>query len=135
VIDEAIDACLKIGENPLQCGAAFEHLLVEVGAFFKDPSFIEEREWRLVSHPIDIRLSNVGFRSGRSMLTPYFRIPLGDDLGEVIEGVTVGPCPHPKLSADSVRALCIREGIRKSARWGTGYEVRVRNSAVPYRNW
>jgi hypothetical protein len=135
IIDEAIDYCLNLGFDAIGTAASFEKLLLNVGAFFKDYGFHEENEWRLVSGRVVIQHERVSFRPGRSMLTPYFRIPLGIDLRSVIHGVVVGPCPHPALSMSSVTALLIQAGVRKQARWGPGFEVNVGASTIPYRDW
>jgi hypothetical protein len=135
IIDEAIDHCLNLDLEPIETAASFEKLLLAVGAFFKDYGFHEEDEWRLVSRAVDIRDEQVAFRPGKSMLTPYFKIPIGTDLRSVIHGILVGPCPHTALSESSVKAILIQAGVTKQARWGRGYEVNVGASTIPYRDW
>jgi Protein of unknown function (DUF2971) len=134
IIDEAIDHCLGLAVGTTGSAVAFERLLLAVGAYFKDPGFHEENEWRLVSTPIDIRDERVAFRPGKSMLTPYFNIPLGE-LPAVIHGIVVGPCPHPALSMSSARMLLIQAGLSTSPLWGKGHKANVCASTIPYRDW
>ena len=48
----------------------------------KHETFSEEREWRIVTRPIMCRNKQFDYRPGRSMLIPYYRIPLA---GPVVE--------------------------------------------------
>jgi hypothetical protein len=56
IVDELIDDMLEHkhlvagGDFELSLGAAFERSLIEGGAFFKDSSFNEEDEWRLITN-------------------------------------------------------------------------------------
>jgi hypothetical protein len=114
----------------------FTASIIESGAFFKDASFSEEAEWRLVSRPIEAR--RLHFRAGKSMIVPYYKIGIpGSSLDSPIEDVTVGPCPHMKLSADAVRSFLYKEQIGKptiSPPPGIVVPV-VRESVIPYRDW
>jgi hypothetical protein len=116
--------------------SAFTTSIIESGAFFKDASFSEEAEWRLVSRPIEAR--RLHFRPGKSMIVPYYKIGIpGSSLDSPIEDVTVGPCPHMKLSADAVRRFLYKEQIGKpttSPPPGIVVPV-VRESVISYRDW
>jgi hypothetical protein len=98
--------------------------------FIKDSGFKDEGEWRFVW-----RLSNKEehskerVRLGQSMLIPYVELPLILRSGETsgIQGVVLGPCPHPKLSIESVRSALLRNGISSFSVLGP--------STVPFRNW
>jgi hypothetical protein len=102
----------------------------------KHEAFKEEREWRIISpvlmdkapaFPI-IEETKLAFRSGKSVLTPYRRIPLKDDKGNFpLNEVVVGPNPNPKQACRSVQSLLNSEKGLDS--------VKVRNSDIPYRNW
>jgi hypothetical protein len=109
----------------------FTESLIELGAFFKDVSFSEEAEWRLVSKPMNAR--ELHFRPGKSMIVPYCKLGLHD--GSVIEGVTVGPCPHMQLSVNAVSSFLLKENIGKPAGSPPTMLPVVRWSPIPYRDW
>jgi hypothetical protein len=113
---------------------AFEKGIMRVGVFFKDQPFSEENEWRIVSGPTSIRAAEVDFRVGRSMLIPYFKVPIGTGNKSAISEAIIGPCPHPELSKSSLTMLLIREGIKR-AEGQDGRPIEIRNSSIPYRNW
>lgn len=96
----------------------------------KDNSFREEAESRFVlscDFPDFEQFSDIKFRTGRSMITPYLEIPLClDNHTPEIKRVIVGPCPHPSEAVQSVEMLLKSKGI-------TGVEVVA--SKIPYRNW
>lgn len=97
-------------------------------AITKDEAFREEAEWRLALHlnRNDSHL-DLEFRTGRSMLTPFFKIPLQWDGQPIdIKEIIVGPCPHPDEAIESVKMLLKNQGIRG---------VQVVSSQIPYRNW
>ncbi|HKM82127.1 MAG TPA: DUF2971 domain-containing protein, partial [Candidatus Acidoferrum sp.] len=77
IVEQAIHHCLDDelaipsrsrwgGHGPLA------DILFRCGVFFKEPSFAEEKEWRLVSPTIMFHNERLEFRSGRSMITPYY---------------------------------------------------------------
>jgi hypothetical protein len=132
IIEEGINACLK--RNPFD-RLPFSSFLGKVGAFFKHPLFREEREWRLVSPATSIKHPSVGFRPSRSMVNPYFSIPLGEQEKSVVNHVVVGPCPHPHLSQNSIEMFLRNKDIKKKKDELRGLDPDVRVSSVPYRNW
>lgn len=119
---------------------AVTSLLMELHRFaliFKHDKFKEEREWRVVSpvlmdfaprFPVPDEETKLEFREGRSMLTPYRSLPLGDKGSLPLSEVVVGPNPNPtEQSERSVRSLLNSErGLEK---------VPVYSSKIPYRNW
>lgn len=110
----------------LPVGGDFAQRLAELASLVKNPAFKEEAEWRLVSRQLDLSNPNFSFRTGQSMLTPYFRLPMLDpDLRDLVLEVVSGPSPHPDLSA----------GAASSALSKYGFSPRVTYSQVPYRNW
>jgi hypothetical protein len=115
-------------------GYGFFHTATRCAAFFKDASFYEEDEWRLVSPPIEAR--EFEFRSGRSTLIPYYKVklPLASD-SSPIEHVIVGPCPHMDSAVSAVETMLIREKIGKQHVGPPGIVPQVSPSAIPYRNW
>ena len=94
---------------------------------FKDPSFMDEKEWRFVWN-LDrhVVILPVRFRPGKSMIVPYVPIPLTNGHWPVgfISEIIVGPTTYPDLSVKSVEALLKRNNIK---------DCFVRKSAVPYR--
>ncbi len=112
--------------------ADVERAICEVGAFFKDESFREEQEWRLVSPIMEITDATVAFRPGPSMVTPYARFPLNFESPGLISDVCVGPCPHERLSQTSVTMLLMNKRISLTR----NYKVPpVTNSKIPFRDW
>ncbi len=100
----------------------------------KDLSFAEEREWRLISRPMSCTRERFDYRSGRSMIIPYYRLPLfADEVLFQISEVVVGPTPHPLQAIRSVTSLLVKMGLREAG--GTFGTVPVSSSLVPYRNW
>ena len=103
---------------------AFINSLLDLAAVFKNPTFNEESEWRVVIRSSDA--ASVRHRAGKSFLIPYIPLPL--DLTErgAIREIVVGPSPHPQLSAASVRAYALNT---------LGYAPDITLSSVPYRFW
>lgn len=98
---------------------------------WKQPSFAEESEWRLVSEQ---RLDReVKFRAGRTAIVPYVEIRLDDPAEVQVSGMTavlahtyVGPCAEPEIAVGSLMHLF--EANRMSCPQFT-------LSGIPYRNW
>jgi hypothetical protein len=105
--------------------------------YFKDASFSEEEEWRLVSPRIDIR--ELYFRSGKSMMLPYYKLKFPEISSEVpIAHVVVGPCPHVELARSSIQMLLMREHIGVVSLVPLGIPSvmpQVLSSKIPYRHW
>ena len=110
--------------HSLAFAAAKPHLL-RAAALFKDDSFKEEREWRLVSSlekPGD--QYSINYRAGRTVLVPYTKIELKDKDGELpIKDVFLGPNPNPTLALSSLRRFLRSHNSLSYAR----------ESHVPYR--
>jgi hypothetical protein len=67
--------------------------------FIKDPSFAEEREWRIVSTELQADDPLIAVRPSRGILVPYYSFPLEDAEGvAAIERLWIGPMPHPQLA-------------------------------------
>jgi hypothetical protein len=116
-----------------ESGDLFQLMGVEIfscGAFFKDQSFKEENEWRLIG---------LGggrcpkFREGKSTIVPYVDIEFDREVPP-IKHVYVGPCPNPQLSELSVQSLLRRQNLLTEIQPGR-WSYDVRNSGVPYRDW
>lgn len=106
-------------------GDDFVRDLAKLAPIIKNSAFREENEWRLVSTG-GINADKLSFRPGRSMIAPYFPLPLGDDRLNYIKTVTVGPAPHPQLAQSSVQMVL--------ARWKVS-NVNTKISKVPHRIW
>lgn len=99
--------------------------LAGIAAQIKSYGFREEREWRLVTTAV--RSDRLCFRPGRSMMVPFTKFVLGDDVGSYVNSITVGPCPDMGLACQAVRMFL--------AQLTGGDRVEVRGSAVPFRSW
>lgn len=105
----------------------FNRTLLKWAPLFKHCTFAEEREWRLASTSHPSTSPEIGFRTGPSMIIPYYKLPLHTkDGSSVLSSVTVGPTPHAELSIESVRALA-------SARGFGG--IFIQESQIPLRTW
>ncbi len=101
--------------------------VVHLCPLLKDPSFVEEKEWRLVSHPISVEHPQVKFREGNSMLVPYFDLHLTNNTEQLsIKSITIGPTSDPESSSDSLKAFLKSKKIN--------YD-KVEVSKIPYRSW
>lgn len=110
------------------CLNKYQRRFKELAPTLKHPSFSEEREWRVIASPTSLTFDyQLEFRTGRSMLIPYIRVPLPRSKNHVrIEHVIVGPTPHPQLAAHSVRNLL---------RFANVNPAQVTNARSPYRSW
>ncbi len=98
--------------------------LLNLAAVFKNPTFSEEKEWRIVV--ANRHESPLQHRPGKSFLVPYGALPLQIHDEHVIDEVVVGPCPHPDLSIASLKAY-LASKLR--------FAPVVRLSNVPFRFW
>jgi hypothetical protein len=96
-----------------------------LAVIFKNPSFAEENEWRLVA--VGLKPLQLKYRAGKSMVIPYaeFKFPEASSDLPVIEEVVVGPCPHLEQSCRSTKMLLESQG----------FSTPVWPSEVPYRSW
>ena len=114
-------------EADLPPGGNFLAYLMRYAPILKHRSFEDEREWRIVSRPLACSLERFEYRVGRSMLIPYYRVPLEAKSAPFnIEHVIIGPTPYPEQSTESVKSLLTKFDLN-----GT----QVVTSRVPYRTW
>jgi len=125
IINKLCDHCLEMARS-----SEIEEILskmvdgiIACGAFFKDGSFAEENEWRLVSR--GRLIWEMRFRRGKSMITPYVVLPIGEEANSSIDHVYIGPCPHMKLSESSMWMLLGQKRLAGG----------VRRSKIPFRDW
>ncbi len=106
----------------------FQKSFVRVAPIIKDGSFSEEKEWRIISEPIFIDNQFVNFRTGKSMIIPYFKLNIKNEKGIIpINEIIVGPTPHGELSVNSV------SGLINEKCYGT--YCQITKSQIPYRGW
>lgn len=101
---------------------------VTLCCLLKNPSFKEEREWRVVRavHVTSSVETNVNFREGPLGLTPYTSIDFTDENGRLpIAEIIVGPGNSMDLRISAVRLLLAKLGYPR--------DVVVRASTIPYR--
>lgn len=115
--------------------------LYRYAPILKDRSFEEEREWRIISKPI--LAPRLDFREGRSLIIPYYRLPLWEDGQKTeIHEIVVGPTRDEERSIKSVNRLIKGRDVIKERyligldliKQGWGHTP-VRASQVPYRDW
>lgn len=144
-ISELIDAIVcEFGHEPepdykmepyYDSGEVFLERLAKIAPTLKDSSFAEEAEWRIISK---VNFEQLEFRSGRSMLTPYFKISLdcrkNRDFDRLIDEIFVGHTPHPDLAVSATEAFILKHFPPVV---GDNYKcpIDVKKSSIPFRNW
>ena len=136
IVEEAVAHCIMdelslTSERRWGFHGPLADILFRCGVFFKDRSFEDEKEWRLVSSIVLYYEDTIRFRSGRSMLMPYYALPITNDDQLPIEFVVVGPCPHMELSKSAVTSLLMRHGNKGPLH---GSQIAI-GSVVPFRDW
>ncbi len=98
---------------------------VEMAATMKFKYFEEEDEWRIVSSkPINFSDEKFDFRPSKSMVIPYYCLPL--NLSSIVE-IVVGPSLHPELAKNAIYGLAHRFNLEAVKRG------QVKMSQIPYR--
>ncbi len=137
IIHEAITHCVnnEVDFSPSARRWGFHGPLADIifrcGGFFKDPSFKDEQEWRLISSPTMYYDPQLGFRTGNSMIVPYYKLPILTEGILPILHVIVGPCPHMELAKSAVTSLLMNHGNKGPLE---GRPVALA-SKVPFRHW
>lgn len=115
----------KIG--PDRAGPLLSSLIGLCGPLFKDESFKEEKEWRLVLESYFPDVPKRSFRVGKSTLIPFVTMNVRENHPSTyISEVVVGPAPEEKLAIRGTGQL-----LRSRKLEG----VKIRASKVPYRTW
>ena len=91
---------------------------------FKNSSFEHEKECRLVVQPLPGNSKGICYRPTKLTVIPYVKIHF--KLGLPIERIVVGPGPHQKRSATSLKQMLKKFELKN---------VEVSESEIPYRNW
>jgi hypothetical protein len=137
IIREAVAHCV---ENEIDFSSAARRwgfhgpladILFRCGGFFKDPSFADEQEWRVISPAILYNNERLSFRTGKSMIIPYYRLSILCEGTLPIRHVVVGPCPHTDLAKSAVTSLMMSNGNRGPLE---GRAVAL-PSKIPFRDW
>jgi hypothetical protein len=136
IIDEAVADCIQRElSTTTKASWGFHGPLADVlfrcGVFFKDPAFADEMEWRLISPIVLYGNEMIQFRTGHSMITPYYKLSIKHEDGLPIRQVMVGPCPHMELAKSAITSLLIQHGKTDPMR---GQQIAL-GSAIPFRNW
>jgi hypothetical protein len=92
-------------------------------ALFKHRAFEEEKEWRLITNPVD---GIVKHRARGSLLVPYVELTFGEAMTQLLAAVIVGPINHKEQTAEAIKGFLRTNGF-------TSTEVRV--SETPYRGF
>lgn len=108
------------------CWGQFTSKFGVVAAIVKDPSWSEEKEWRLASHPLPITHPNFKMRVGKYNLIPYLELALGDTPEQwPFKNVIVGPNLHQELALNSVSSLLFINKIKYGS---------ITCSRIPFRD-
>lgn len=137
IVKELIDSAGGLIDKTSASSAAEQLIfrIPEVAPALKHPQFSEEREWRLVSKtPVHINHPQVGFRSARWTLIPYYHFHLCEQSDKLnLAHVYVGPNPHMERARNAAVLSLWNLGVKFPQGHGTTFDVRP--SAVPYRGW
>lgn len=113
-------------DDYLPPGGNLVSYLNKYAPILKHSSFAEEKEWRIISRPLSCCGERFGYREGKSMLIPFYRIPLHTPEHPFrVAEVVIGPTPYALESERSVKGLLVRCQLPQS----------TKRSSVPYRNW
>jgi hypothetical protein len=79
--------------------------LVELASYLKDPSFVDEQEWRLVSSGY-ISAESLHYRPANSYLVPYIEIDLSESSKDrPISELWIGPTPNVQTAYHSAKLI------------------------------
>jgi hypothetical protein len=105
----------------------FEDYFAMLAPMFKDPSFKEEGEWRLISPMLSCDLDRFSFRAGRYFLIPYYRFSLEEPtISFSLSKIVVGPSPMQDLSKLALDSFLYSKDM---------HDVPTQLSCIPYREW
>jgi hypothetical protein len=101
--------------------------ICQLAPIIKDPSFSEEKEWRLVSSMVEIASPRFAFREGEYALIPYYNFPIVDkEKQNCISKIVIGPSPHMDLAQNSLKTFLESQKLEC---------VSIETSKIPFRNW
>jgi hypothetical protein len=130
VVNSFLDSTVPIfrKENSSLAGVFFAETLARIAPSLKDPSFKDEREWRLLASGVYyLPDEDVRVRAYKSTMIPYIEFYLElNDISFRIDEIIEGPNPYPQLNSYSV----VESKMAKRL-WP---EPRVRRSRIPHRS-
>lgn len=117
-------------ETDVSCGISSKFIweLHKACSLIKNPSFAEEKEWRLISKTKSNWHTKELFRASKGLIVPYVKIEFpGPENREFWKHVrvVVGPSPYPEES---------RLSAKKLFRNNHGYEVAIHNTRSSFRD-
>ena len=128
LLHEDVDAADRLGIAH-RANVMLSRFMMVAALSFKNPSFEDEHEWRLVAglHRDEASaaplLQEVAFRSGASIVKPYLDLPLKPEQKRLpIARVMFGPTLRPGLTKESLEFFLSRRGYS---------DVPVESSNVP----
>jgi len=125
-IDTVIDEAKKERDKRVTFISEF----IKMASTMKHDCFQEENEYRIISvRPVSFLNENINFRPSKSILIPYYSLPL--DLPSVIGQITIGPCPNPDLAKDAIQGLAYKYGLYNTK--GRLIDIPILNSSIPFR--
>jgi len=116
----AEDPSYGLKGNDLDTLGEFEFLVIQYLLPMKDPSFSEEKEWRILHVSLD--QEDVNFRPARGIVIPYLELSAVPP--EVFASVTLGPRIDPEFGRKPMRLFLNRNQLE---------HVQVRSSKIPLR--
>lgn len=102
----------------------FEEKVLFISQMIKEKGFEEEKEWRLITSPLDYY--DAKFRPGVNSLIPYWEFDL--DLAKTLLSITIGPTPEKELSKLAVSGLTIKHYLEKKR------NIKIEYSKISYRS-
>jgi hypothetical protein len=138
---EGLELDKESAEMFWETGGNLLDYLYRYAPMLKDQAFKEEKEWRIISLPV--LAHNLDYREGRSLIIPYYRLPLWEEGKETeIYEVIVGPTQDVERSIKSLRKMMMGSGVvRDRSLKGLdlikegGRYTPIKASQVPYRDW
>lgn len=113
--------------NPNRGATFLLHTVQMCRPLFKNESFKEEQEWRLVVNCYYDHEPKRHFRIWGSTAVPFIKIDVRKKhKHDFIKEVVIGPCSNENLAIRGVDRLLASRGLGKD---------KVRKSNIPYRTW
>ena len=100
---------------------------IKLAPAFKNPHFIEEKEWRVIAslQTPGIITKLLRFRPGKTMIIPYVELFLPEEDGKlIIDEMVIGPTNDNSLSISSLNLLLMSKNVVCH---------KISSSTVPYR--
>ena len=99
--------------------------LLSISTTYKDPSFREEKEWRIICGSKFAKDTGIFHRDGKNSIIPYTKIDF-DDINVIFDKIILGPTTSTDLSVAATKSLLKQNNIKFSS---------IDKSKIPYRDW